>query len=404
MNTEADHEPRVPYARLSAYYLCYFAALGAFSPYFPLFLHQRGLSAVAISGMMALWYGTRVVSPSVWGQLTVQSSRPVIWLRIGAALTLLAFAGFLFERLPLVAIVAVMFVFSFFYNAIMPQFEAVTLSHLGDTPQRYGRIRLWGSIGFLATALTLGPVFDRIGVHWLPVVMLPMFALLLIAAFANDYGPAHLASTQRESLLAGLRRPGVAPFIVASLLMQVAHGPYYVFFSLHLAANGYSTGALGAFWAIGVVTEIVLFWFSARLLARFGAVRLMRVCMTVAIARFVVTAVVPFSLPMLALAQLGHAMTFGLYHSAAMLRTARLFPGRLLGQGQGLLYGLASGVGGVVGALLAGALWEVGGGYAAFLFAAAAAAGGLWITVRLMQPGDPATRPHNVQTFGDEAS
>jgi PPP family 3-phenylpropionic acid transporter len=394
----------VPTLRLSGFYFCYLAALGAFSPYFPLWLDAQGLSAVAISGMLSLWYGTRVVSPSAWGHLTLRSARPIRWLRLGAALTLLAFLGFLWPSAPLWALVVVMAAFSFFYNAIMPQFEAVTLSHLVEAPQRYGRIRLWGSVGFLLAATALGPLFDRIGIGWLPWVMLPMFALLVLAAFANDYGPAHRDDGPRESLAASLRRPGVAALIGAGFLMQVAHGPYYVFFSLHLAESGYSKGALGLFWAIGVLAEIAMFWFAARLLERHGAVRLMRVCMAAAVLRFVVTALLPGSWIVLSLAQLGHALTFGLFHSAGMQRTARLFPGRLLGQGQGLLYGLSSGLGGVTGALLAGQFWGVGGGRAAFLFAAAAAAAGLWLTLRAMEPGDPATRPRDVPLAGDEAS
>lgn len=394
----------VPTLRLSGFYFFYLAALGAFSPYFPLWLDHQGLSAVAISGMMSLWYGTRVLSPSAWGHLVLSSKRPIHWLRIGAALTVLAFAGFLWPQAPLVALVAVMAAFSFFYNAIMPQFEAVTLSHLAEAPHRYGRIRLWGSVGFLLTATALGPLFDRIGIGWLPWVMLPMFGLLLIAAFANDYGPAHRDDGPRESLASSLRRPGVAALIGAGFLMQVAHGPYYVFFSLHLAEAGYSKGALGLFWAIGVLAEIVMFWFAARLLERHGAVRLMRWCMAAAVLRFIATALVPGSAIALSIAQLGHALTFGLFHSAGMQRTARLFPGRLLGQGQGLLYGLSSGLGGVTGALLAGQFWGIGGGRAAFLFAAAAAAAGLWLTLRGMQPGDAASRPRDVPLAGDEAS
>lgn len=394
----------VPARRLSAFYFCYLAALGAFSPYFPLWLDHQGLSAVAISAMMSLWYGTRVVSPSAWGHLVLRSARPIRWLRLGAALTLLAFAGFLWPSAPLPALVVVMAAFSFFYNAIMPQFEAVTLSHLAEAPQRYGRIRLWGSVGFLITASALGPLFDRIGIGWLPWVMLPMFALLLATSFANQYGPAHRDDGPRESLVDSLRRPGVAALIGAGFLMQVAHGPYYVFFSLHLAESGYSKGALGAFWAIGVGAEIAMFWFAARLLERHGAVRLMRLCMGAAVLRFVATALVPGSALALSVAQLGHALTFGLFHAAGMQRTARLFPGRLLGQGQGLLYGLSSGVGGVTGALLAGQFWGVGGGRAAFLFAAAAAAAGLWLTLRGMQPGEAATRPRDVPLAGDEAS
>jgi PPP family 3-phenylpropionic acid transporter len=394
----------VPQGRLAAFYFFYLAALGAFSPYFPLFLDARGLSAVAISGIMSLWYGTRVVSPSAWGHLVLRSSRPIRWLRLGAGLTLLAFAGFLWPQAPLAGLVAVMAAYSFFYNAIMPQFEAVTLSHLAETPQRYGRIRLWGSVGFLITATAVGPLLDRIGVEALPWVMLPMFALLLLASFANDYGPAHRDDGPRESLAASLRRPGVGALIGAGFLMQVAHGPYYVFFSLHLADAGYSKGALGLFWAIGVLAEIVMFWFAARLLERHGAVRLMRACMAVAALRFAITALLPGSAIVLSLAQLGHALTFGLFHSAGMQRTARLFPGRLLGQGQGLLYGLSSGLGGVTGALLAGQFWGLGGGRAAFLFAAATATAGLWLTLRAMQPGDAATRPRDVPLSGDEAS
>jgi PPP family 3-phenylpropionic acid transporter len=234
--------------------------------------------------------------------------------------------------------------------------------------------------------------------------MLPIFGLILLVSFFNDYGPAHHADNARESLLQSVQRPGVAPLLGAAFLMQVAHGPYYVFFSLHLADTGYSKSALGGFWAIGVLAEIVMFWFAARVLTRFGAVRLMRLCMVAAAVRFVMTALLPGSLALLSLAQLGHALTFGLFHSAGMQRTARLFPGRLLGQGQGLLYGLSSGVGGVTGALLAGQMWGLGGGRAAFLFAAVAACCGLWLTLRGMQPGDPATRPQALPLAGDEAS
>lgn len=389
--------------RLAAFYAAYLAALGAFSPYFPLFLDAQGLSAVAISTLMSLWYGTRIVAPSAWGWLTQNSARPIRWLRGGALLTLLCFAGFTLEGLPWIALLAVMAAFSFFYNAIMPQFEAITLSHLSAEPQRYGRIRLWGSVGFLVTAFGFGPMFDALGIGWLPWAMLPLFALVVWGACVNDYGPPLPDDRARESLATSLRRPGLAALITAGFLMQVAHGPYYVFFSLHLAEHGYSRGALGGFWAVGVFAEILMFWFAGRLLERHGAVVLMRWCMAIAALRFALTALLPGAVPVLLFAQTGHAASFGLYHAASMQRVARLFPGRLLGQGQGLLYGLGSGVGGVAGAMLAGAMWQLGGGRAAFLAAALAACAGLVVTLRAMQPGDARTRPRNLALTTDEA-
>lgn len=392
----------IPVLRLSAFYFAYLAALGVFAPYFPLWLDDRGLSAAAISGVMSTWYGTRIVSPLVWGHLALHSPRPVRWLRIGALAAFACFAFYLLP-LPLAGIVAAMAGFSFFYNALMPQFDAITLSHLHRRPQDYSRIRAWGSIGFLLSALLLGIVFERIGIGWLPALMLPMLGLLALSAFRNDYGPGlHAGDVARESLLASLRRPGVVAFIAAAFLMQVAHGPYYVFFSLYLEDNGYGASALGVFWSIGVAAEIVMFWFAASLLARYGGVRLIRLCLLVAALRFAATGLAPQSLAVLLVAQLSHAFTFGLFHSACMQRAARLFPGRLLGQGQGLLYGLGSGVGGVAGSLIAGWAWSAGGGVLAFVVAAGSAALGLVLAWTLMQPGDPGTRPLAPALPGDE--
>ena len=47
--------------------------------------------------------------------------------------------------------------------------------------------------------------------------------------------------------------------LLACALMQASHGPYYVFFSIHLEDLGYSGGEIGALWALAVVAEVALF-------------------------------------------------------------------------------------------------------------------------------------------------
>jgi PPP family 3-phenylpropionic acid transporter len=372
----------VPAVRLAAFYLTYFAAFGAFVPYFPLWLEHRGLGAAAIGSVMSLWYGMRVVAPGVWSHYTLASTRPIAWLRLGAAATLLSFAGFVFE-LAYVAMLVVMAAYSFFCNAIMPQFEAVTLSHLAGEPHRYGRIRLWGSVGFIAVVAALGLLFDHVSLAWLPWLMLPMLGSVIVAAYGTDYGPAHANEGARESLLTSLRRPGTRSLLAVAFLMQVAHGPTYVFLSIYLADAGYRPALVGALWATGVLAEIGMFWVATRWLARHGAVRMLRLSLGVAVLRFVVTALYPALLPVMLLAQATHAFTFGLFHAACMQRTAWLFPGWLLGQGQSLVYGLGSGLGGVAGSLIAGAAWPIDQGHAAFLAAGVIAAVGLLVALRM---------------------
>lgn len=117
----AAHPHPYPAARLSSFYFFYYAALGAFTPYWSLYLESRGLGVAAISVLMSLWYATRIVSPSLWTTLAARSTHPIRWLHVGCALATGCFALFL---LPLehAGLFAVMLGFCFAYNAVMPQF------------------------------------------------------------------------------------------------------------------------------------------------------------------------------------------------------------------------------------------------------------------------------------------
>nr|MBP6796539.1 MFS transporter [Luteimonas sp.] len=119
----------IPYGRLAGFYFAYYAALGAFTPYWSLYLESLGLQATAISVLMSLWYATRIVAPSTWSLLAARSPRPIRWLRAGSLLTLASFAAFLVPH-GFAGLFLAMTAFCFFYNAVMPQFESITLSHL----------------------------------------------------------------------------------------------------------------------------------------------------------------------------------------------------------------------------------------------------------------------------------
>jgi len=363
----------VPAARLAAFYFAYYAALGAFSPYWSLFLQSRGQDVAAISVLMSLWYGTRIVAPSSWSWLASRSARPVYWLRTGCVLALASFALFLLP-LDFGGLFVAMCVFCFVWNAVMPQFEALTLSHLGARSERYGRIRVWGSIGFIAVVGGFGLVFDHVSIAWLPVLMLPLYVALVAGSFANDYAQAPAVPAGEPRFRSHLVRREVLAFFGIALLAQVSFGPYYTFFSLYLEQHGYRPSALGAYWAIGVAAEIALFFASARMFARWDARRVLLVALASAALRWWLTALLPGNAALMALAQATHALNFAALFAACMKLLADYFPGRMNGHAQGVFYGFSSGIGGVLGAWLAGALWRIDGGRSAFLAAGAIAA------------------------------
>ena len=365
----------IPAHRLAGFYLAYYAALGAFSPYWSLFLKGRGQDVAAISVLMSLWYGTRIVAPSAWSWLAGRSPRPIRWLRGGCVLVLASFMLFLLP-LDFHGLFVAMCVFCFAWNAVMPQFEALTLSHLGVRSERYGRIRVWGSIGFIAVVGGFGLALDRLSINWLPWLMLPLYVGLVASSFANDYGTSARApiddgaTTFRTQLL---RREVVSFFIVA-LLAQVSFGPYYTFFSLYLEQHGYRPSTLGAYWAIGVAAEIVLFFASAWIFSRLDARKVLTLALASAALRWWATALLPENVPLMVLAQVTHALNFAALFAACMQLLVRWFPGPANAHAQGIFYGFSSGLGGVLGAWLAGALWHIDGGRSAFLAAGGVAA------------------------------
>ncbi len=378
----------VPYWRLSAFYFAYLGALGAFAPYFAPYLETRGLSAWQIGVVMSLWYGSRVLAPSLWGSATARAARPILWLRAGALATLACFALFLLP-LGFAGVVLVMLAYASVYNAIMPQFEALTLARLGERKSAYGRIRVWGSVGFVLANLGFGWLLQILGYGWLVATLLPVFALLVAAAWINDDAPTLAKESGggfRTDVLPRWRERPLWIFLATALAMQLSHGAFYVFLSLHLDRHGYAPQAVGLMWSIGVIAEIGMFLVIPRLQARVDPRRLMVVCFAIGSLRWVVTAMLPHYPLAIGLAQLGHAFTFAAFHSTSMQAISQFFPGRTGVHGQGLLYGFSSGLGGVLGALLAGALWELGDGRASFLGAAAISLAGALLASRVSLP------------------
>ncbi|HQV72989.1 MAG: MFS transporter [Dokdonella sp.] len=387
---EANLNARIPTARLASFYFAYYAALGAFNPYWALYLKGLGQDVAAISILMSLWYGTRIFAPSAWSALAARSAQPILWLRMGSVLTVASFTLFSVPH-DFTVLFVVMCVFCFVYNAIMPQFESITLSHLVGRSERYGRIRVWGSIGFVVVVAVFGVLLDYLPVTALPWLMLPFFVAMAIASFFNDYGrpPVAVTDTESTSFIARLRRPEVIAFFIVALLMQISFGPYYTFYSIYLDEHGYRTSALGIYWSIGVIVEILVFAFSVRIFRRWNAATVLIVSLIAASLRWAMIALWPDNAILMAFAQTLHALSFAAFFAASMQFLVLYFPGRQNGHAQGIYYGFSSGIGGVLGALLSGQVWQATGGETAFMLGSVTAAIAALIAWIWIRPGRP---------------
>jgi PPP family 3-phenylpropionic acid transporter len=268
-------------------------------------------------------------------------------------------------------LIAVVTIYSFFWNAVLSQFEVVTLSHLHGHFERYSQIRLWGSVGFILAVAGLGYALDLISIAYLPWFL---SALLLgiwlssLLVFEDTRGAPVEENELTTGLLQIVKKPAVLVFFVSCFLLQLAHGPYYTFYSIYLEGFGYSRSAIGLLWALGVLAEVVLFVFIHHLLVRFSLRSILLVTLAIAVLRWLVIGYLAESILALIVAQLAHAATFGSYHAVAIELVRRHFSGGHQGQGQAIYSGISFGAGGALGALLSGLLWE-GSAQETFLFA-----------------------------------
>jgi len=351
----------VPFAALSA---SYFAHIGFFNPYLPLWLQDLGFSILAISLLTSVQAATRLFAPYGWGALSDHTGERVKLLRYGATVALVSSLGLWldFESTYgvwwLTAVLLVMFTHT---SSMMPMSEAA-MAHLisqggAFDARRYGRVRLWGSLGFLFTVFAAGSWFEIFGMKHFPAwTFLSLLAVTVSVWLLPDLKEAVSAHDLKLPVWPILRQRAVVWFFASAFFHVLAHISIYVFFSLYLDANGYSKTMIGVLWAFSVVVEIGWFYTQGRWLPRLSLTAWLMVCSAAMALRMGITAVWPGVLLLMLVAQALHALTFATHHTVCIALLSHHFPGRLRGRGQALYVVVAYGLPGVLGGLVGGLL------------------------------------------------
>ena len=311
--------------------------------------------------MLAVPAVLRIFAPAVWGWLAdgvaarLRGGQPA-FVALLAALAAASFA-MLTQAGDLAAVLGWVALTALFTSGVLPLVDAMALAAIGAG--RYGPVRLWASIGFIASVLAAGAWLDHAPV----TVLLPLVAALMFCAaacaLALPRAGADSPHADPRGTLEVLREPRVAAFFAACFCMTVAHGALYAFYSIYLVEHGYSTTTVGALWTLGVVAEILVFVALPVLFRRFSLRAILLASFAAAAIRFVAIGWGIESLVLLTLAQLLHGLTFGSYHAAAIAAVQRMFGAALAVRGQALYASLSYGLGGVAGTLLSGWAWGV---------------------------------------------
>jgi PPP family 3-phenylpropionic acid transporter len=360
--------------RLSIFYasLCLFS--GVQLPFFPVWLKSKGLGPQEISFIIAATMFLRIAAGPIFAFVAdrLDDRRRVVislaWASLITVCLYLVTSGF--WQIFLVTLVLMSL-----WPSISPLIETIAMKAAREQGIDYGRVRLWCSITFIAGSS---------GTGWLLGFSPPsIIAFCLIGAIAVNLTGAYLLAPEvpsrkgpprGASLLKGtfdiVRQPVFMLGITVASVIQSSHAVYYAFGTLNWQKLGYSDTTIGVLWGVGIVAEIMLFAFSGRVIARFGAMRLLSVGAAAAVFRWGVTALSPplwILFPLQAL----HALTYCAAHLGALHFITIATPRSLAATGQSLYASLSAGV--IMGLMTlgAGALYQAYGPHAYFLAAGA---------------------------------
>jgi MFS transporter, PPP family, 3-phenylpropionic acid transporter len=376
------------HANLSRFYFIYYFFVGAFVPYWGLYLQSEQFSAADIGILMSIFQVSRIFAPNFWGWLADHTKKRVVWIKLTALLGLVGFVA-IFWAHGFWWLFFVMAALSLFTSSTLPLSESLVLAHLATTNGHYSRIRMWGSLGFIVAAVMLGFLIDAFGIQSLLWFLLAVQITLYALTFKLPEAVIAPHTHDQFSMWQIVKQPAVIALLVGCSLMVTAHGVLYNFYSIYLAEHGYSKTMIGFLWAMGVICEIAVFMWMPKLMARFTLKTILLISLALAVFRFGMIGLTPDHLYLLLLAQCLHAFTFGSFHAASVEVITQFFNGRHQAKGQAIYNSVAYGVGGTIGGLAGGfALQYLGGQYTFMLAAAFPLLGFMVIAfgLKLLQP------------------
>ncbi len=341
---------------MRAFYFCYFAAIGVTEPFLPVFFRDRGLSPAAIGGLLALLPAIQATVPFAFTALAEARGISRRLFRVAATGTVLAFALFALPGSTWV-LALVMAGYAAIKSPLIPFANAMAFAMLAGERERFGRLRVFGSLGYIAAALAVGFALEAAGAG----VILLGGTVALLAAAAVAAGPLPEPTLRgarlKEAWAELVRNRALCWFLVASLLVRVSSGTHITFFTLYLRELGIGEGLAGVAWAVGVAAEVAVMLAWPLLLRRIPLRLLLALGFGATAVRWVAVTLTA-SPALLIVIQSLHGLTFGVTYLASVHLMDSEAPPALRASGQALYAAVTFGLAGLLGNGLAGLLAE----------------------------------------------
>jgi PPP family 3-phenylpropionic acid transporter len=354
-----------------AFYFLFFGAAACLLPFLTLYYQQLGLSGREIGVLTGIVPLITLVSASLWGGLAdaTRKHHAILLLTIAGTWT----AVFVMSRsVTFLTLIPIVSVYALFVAPIIALVDNSVMETLGSRRSEYGRQRLWGSVGWGIVAAIIGVVIQRAGLSWGFTGYLGMMALLFLLALRLPVRPGE----QQESFGRGLR--GLLTnrqwllFSAVALVEGMSLGVFLNYLFLYLEELGISRTVMGLSLTVATISEIPIFFYSKRLLEKWGTQSLLAFSIAMTVVRAVAYINMTTGWQVLLISLL-HGPTFAAMWTAGVAYAGEVAPPGLGATAQGMFGSMVWGFGAALGAITGGFLFEAYGAVATFQFAGAAA-------------------------------
>lgn len=378
--------------RISLFYTGFFVVGGLMTPFFPVWLHQRGLTPEQIGVCLAFPLAARLLFMPLGSALADQAPNRRFAVIIFALLGLLFFipATMVGGYWPILVLTGIA---TATLGLTMPAIDALALTGVRRFGLDYGRMRVWGSISFIVVSLAGGVIFGHFGPASLSPMLIGGYVIAALSAFLLPVTPPEIraaddaAKPEAVSARSILTSRSFLVVIASSAVITATHAVFYSFGTIQWEKLGFSGSEIGLLWASGVVAEIAMFFVSGKALRKIAPERLILLGAIAAIVRwslFPLATEIWFSLAL----QMLHALTFAAVYAGMQLAIARDVPEEMTASAQGI-WQTTSGLALALATVLSGPLYAH---FGAMAFPVMAIGGVLAILVLLL-PKDSRANP-----------
>ncbi len=334
---------------LGLFYFFYFALIGVYVIFFPKLLNDIGFDGFEVGIILSVAPLTRAILPFVFRRFGGLNKKIY---KIALLILIFSAFGFFFAIKNFWALLIINTLLGASKGVILPVVETVALHQISK--ENYGKVRLWGSIGFMAIALWLGKFLSSSF-----EILYYLIFIALITALASIYLISFDTLEENKNEKRSYKKISLSKNLgwwLSALIFQMSFGGFYSFFTIYETSYSISLEMTTWLWSFGVICEILMLYFQGKLLKKYSLIFLIEISIATTILRWLLLWLFPGSIFVAFVSQSFHALNFALYYTASIAYVYQLYTQKKLAQQ--FFLGVSFGLGGSLGAMIAGIIYK----------------------------------------------